>query len=108
MLVCTTIGRQTDEGVQPDLVSMLVEYGVLGFTHEGGIDPTRTHDVGNDYIFALDYFQEGMQVEYSLEHEDSMEVQIIQLVHASTKKARDVKWSYGKRIQQFYLELEHL
>jgi hypothetical protein len=37
-----------------------------------------------------------------------MEVRLIKLVHASTKKARDVKWSYGKWIQQLSLELEHL
>jgi hypothetical protein len=49
-----------------------------------------------------------MQVEYFFKHEDSMEVQIVELVHALAKKVRDVKWSYGKKIRQFYLELEHM
>jgi hypothetical protein len=87
---------------------MLVKYGMLGFIHEGGIDPTQTYDVGDDSIFALDYYRRGMRVEYFLKHEDSMEVQIVELVHALAKKMRDVKWSYGKRIRQFYLELEHM
>ncbi len=37
-------------------------------------------------------------MEYSLDHEDSMEVQMVEFVHALTKKARDVKRSYGKKI----------
>jgi len=37
-----------------------------------------------------------------------MEEQLVELVHASTKKAKDVKWSYGKRIWQLSLQLEHL
>jgi hypothetical protein len=35
---------------------MLVKYGALRFTHEGGIDPTQTDDVGDDSIFAFDYY----------------------------------------------------
>jgi len=39
-----------------------------------------------------------------------MQVQILELVriHAFAKKAKDVKWSYGRKIQQLSLELEHL
>jgi len=37
-----------------------------------------------------------------------MEIHIVKLVHALVKKARDVKWSSGKRILQLSLELEHL
>ncbi len=37
-----------------------------------------------------------------------MEVQIVELVHASAKKARNMKQSYGKRIRKLFLELEHL
>jgi hypothetical protein len=39
------------------------------------------------------------KVEYSSKHEDSMEIQLVKLVQALAKKARDVKRSYGKRIQ---------
>ncbi len=56
----TTIGRQVNEGVQLDSPGMLVEYFALRFTHEGGIDLTRTCDVGDDFIFALDYYWGGM------------------------------------------------
>jgi hypothetical protein len=52
----TTIGRQVNEGVQLDSPGMLVKYFALGFTHEGGIDLTRTCDVRDDFIFALDYY----------------------------------------------------
>jgi hypothetical protein len=56
------------------LARVLVEYGGLGFTHEGGINITQIGDVGDDLIFALDYYKEGMGVECSSEHEDSMGV----------------------------------
>jgi hypothetical protein len=35
---------------------MLVKYGESGFIYEGGIDPTRTGDVRDDFILALDYY----------------------------------------------------
>jgi hypothetical protein len=70
MMVGTTINRQANEGVQPDLIDMLIKYGVSWCIHEGGIDPTRINDVKDDSILALDYYQEGIRVE----HEDSMEV----------------------------------
>ncbi len=57
---------------------------------------------------ALGYYIKEMKIKYYLKHEDSMEVQLVELVHASTKKMRDMKWSYGKRIQQLSLELKHL
>ncbi len=47
-------------------------------------------------------------MEYSLDHEDSMELQMVEFVHTSTKKARDVKRSYGEKNQQLPLEVEHL
>jgi hypothetical protein len=108
MSIGLIVDRHTDEVVRPYSTSMFVEYGVLGFIHEGGIDPTQTCDARNDFIFVLDYYREGMKVDYSLDHEDSMEVQLVELVHASTKKARDVKQSYGKIIWQMFLEFEHL
>jgi hypothetical protein len=37
-----------------------------------------------------------------------MEEQLVQLVHALTNKTKDVKWSYGNKIWQLSLELEHL
>ncbi len=60
----TTINRQANEGVQLNSTSMLVKYGALGFTHEGGINLTQTCDVGDDSIFAFDYYWGGMWVEY--------------------------------------------
>jgi hypothetical protein len=43
-------------------------------------------------------YDEEVKVEYSLNHKDSMQVQMVEFVHTSTKKARDVKRSMGKRI----------
>jgi hypothetical protein len=87
---------------------MLVKYGTPRFVHEGGIDPTQLGDVEYGSLPALDYYKEGMGVEFSSEHEDYMEEQLVKLVHASTKKVKDVKRSYGKRIRQLSLELEHM
>jgi len=47
-------------------------------------------------------------MEYSLDHEDSMEVQMVEFVHASTMKARDVKRSYEEKNQQLPLKVECL
>jgi hypothetical protein len=106
----TTTSRHVDEAIQLNLVGVLVEYGASGFIHEGGIITTWTFDVGDDSILALDYYREGTGVKYLSKHEDSMQVQILELVriHAFAKKAKDVKWSYGRKIQQLSLELEHL
>ncbi len=53
MLASTTIGRHANEPIQLNLARVLVEYGVLGFTHEGGINTTWIGDVGNDSILAF-------------------------------------------------------
>jgi hypothetical protein len=53
-------------------------------------------------------YDEEVKVEYSLEYEDSMEMQMVEFVHASTKKARDVKRSYGKKNRQLPLKVECL
>jgi len=37
-----------------------------------------------------------------------MEVQMVEFIHTSTKKARDVKRSYGGKNRQLLLEVEHL
>jgi hypothetical protein len=87
---------------------MFIEYGTPRFIHDGGIDPTQTCDVRDDYLLTFDYYQEGTSIEYSSKHKDSMEVHLVELVHALAKKMRDVKRSYGKKIQQFSLELEHM
>ncbi len=76
---------------------MLVEYGAPRFVHEGGIDLTQLGDVKYGSLLALDYYKKGTIVEFSLEHEDPMEEQLVELVHALAKKMRDVKWSYGKK-----------
>jgi hypothetical protein len=44
---------------------MIVEYGTLGFIHEGGIDPTQTCDDGYGSPPTFDYYQKGMRVEYT-------------------------------------------
>ncbi len=79
------------------MIGILIEYEVPRFIHEGGIDLTKLGDVEYDFLFALGFYKEEMEVKYSLKHEDSMEIQLIELVHASTKKAMDVKRSYGKK-----------
>jgi hypothetical protein len=63
-----------DEVVQPNSVGMLVKYGALGFIQEGGVDLTQTSDAKDNSIFAFDSYRDGTRVEYSLEHEESMEV----------------------------------
>jgi hypothetical protein len=87
---------------------MFIKYGAPMFVHEGGIDPTQLGDVEYGSLPTLDYYKEGMGLEYSSKHKDSMEEQLTKLVHALSKKVRDVKQSYGKRIRQLSLELEHL
>jgi len=42
-------------------------------------------------------YDEEAEMEYFLDHEDSMEVQMVELIHASTEKATDVKRSYGEK-----------
>jgi hypothetical protein len=37
-----------------------------------------------------------------------MEMHIVELIRALAKKVRDMKWSYGKRILQLSMQLEHL
>jgi hypothetical protein len=59
-------------------------------------------------LSTLDFHNEEVEVEYFSKHKDSMDIQMVELVHASTKKVRDVKRSYGSRIQQLSLKLEHL
>jgi len=53
-------------------------------------------------------YDEEVEVEYSLNHKDSMQVQMVEFVHTSTKKARDVTRSYGKKNQQLPLKMERL
>jgi len=53
-------------------------------------------------------YDDEIKVEYSLNHEDSMEVQMVEFVHASTMKARDVKRPYEEKNQQFPLKVECL
>jgi hypothetical protein len=77
---------------------MPVEYGALGFVREGEIGLTQPSDVEYGFLFAFDYYKKGRGVKYFAKLKDSMEVQLVELVHASTKKMRDVKWSYAKRI----------
>ncbi len=108
LLASTTIGRHANEVVQWNSIGMFIKYGASRFTHEGGINTTQTSDVGYDFILTLDNYQERTGIEYLSEHEDSMEVQIKKLIHASTKKMKDMKWSYGGKNQQLLLELEHL
>jgi hypothetical protein len=98
MLTCTTIVKQTNEVVRPNSIGMLIEYATLGFIQEGGVNPTQTGDAKDKSILVIDSYQDKMRVEYSSEHEDSMELQLMELVHTSTRKARYVKRSYEKRI----------
>ncbi len=99
MFACTTIVKQTNELVRPNSIGMLIKYAALGFIQEGGVDPTQTSDAKDKSILVINFYQDKMKVEYSSKHEDSMEVQLVELVHTSARKARYVKRSYGKRIR---------
>ncbi len=74
------------------------KYGAPRFVRESGIDPTQLRDVKYGSLLALDYYKKGTKIKYILEHEDSMEEQLVELVHALAKKMKDLKRSYGKRI----------
>jgi hypothetical protein len=78
---------------------MLVEYETPRFVHEGGIDLTKLTNVEYGSLSALGFYREEAKVEYFSKHEDSMEIQLVELVHALAKKMKDVKQSYGKKIQ---------
>jgi hypothetical protein len=85
---------------------MLVKYWAPRFVREGGINPTQLGDVKYGSFLALDYYINIRKVECYLEHEDSIEEQLVELVHALAKKMRDVRWSYWKRIRQLSLKLD--
>jgi hypothetical protein len=93
----TNIG-QVDVGVQHNLVGMLVKYETPGLVDEVGIHLTKLGDAKHVYLSTFELYNEEAKVEYSSKHEYSMEIHMVELVHASTKKVRDVKCFYGKRI----------
>jgi hypothetical protein len=65
---------QVDEAAQQDLACMLVKYEAPRFIREGGIDLTQPGDVKYGSLPVCGYYKEEMKVEYSLEHEDPMEI----------------------------------
>jgi hypothetical protein len=73
VLTCITTNGQANKIVQPNSVSMFVKYEALRFACEGGINPIQLGDVEYGSFPAIDYYRKGTKVEYSLEHEDSME-----------------------------------
>jgi hypothetical protein len=68
-----TTNRQANKVVQPNLVNMFIKYEALRFDGEGGIDPIQLGDVQYGSFPTLHYYKKGTRVEYSSEHEDSME-----------------------------------
>jgi hypothetical protein len=74
---------------------MLVEYGTPRLVGEAKIDLTQPNHAKYGSLSTFGFYNEEIEVEYSSKHEDSMETQLVELVHALAKKARDVKWSYG-------------
>jgi len=93
-----TNSGKVDVAVQQNLVGMLVKYEMPSLVDEVGIGLTKLGDVKHVSLSTLEPYNEEAEVEYSLEHENSMEIQMVELVHALTKKARDVKCFYGRRI----------
>jgi len=47
-------------------------------------------------LYELAFYHDKAKVKYFLEHKDSMEVQIVELIHVLAKKVRDVKRFYRK------------
>jgi hypothetical protein len=99
---------QLDIANQQNLVEMLVEYQALGPTNEIVTSLTEPCDVKHGSFYELKLYQEEAKVEYSLKHKDSMEVQMVELIHVLAKKTKDVKRSYGKKVRQLSLEVECL
>jgi hypothetical protein len=88
---------------------MLVEFETLGLVDEVGIGLTKPGDAKHvSQLSTFGLHNEEVEVEYSSKHKDSMNIQMVELIHASTKKVRDVKRSYGRIIQHLSLKLEHL
>jgi hypothetical protein len=97
MFTSVTNNGQMDVAIQQNLVGMLVKYEVSGLVDEVGIGLTKLGDAKHASLSTLELYNEEAEVEYSSKHEDSMEIQMVELVHASAKKARDVKCSYGRK-----------
>jgi hypothetical protein len=55
-------------------------------------------DVEHGPLYELALYHDKARVKYFLENKDSMEVQIVELIHVSPKKVTNVKRFYGKRI----------
>ncbi len=79
-LVSTSVTNsgQMDVVVQQNLVGMLVKYEMSSF----GIGLTKLGDVKHSFISTIEFYNEETEVEYALEHEDSMEIHMVELVHA--------------------------
>jgi hypothetical protein len=69
---------------------MLVKYETPSLVDEIGIGLTKPGDAKHASLSTFEL--------YNSKHEDSMEIQMVKLVHASAKKVRDVKHFYGRKI----------
>jgi hypothetical protein len=83
---------------QHSSVEMFVKYQPLKPTNEVVTCIIEPCDVEHGPFYELALYHDKAKVKYSLEHKDSMEVQIVELIHIFAKKVRDVNRSYGKRV----------
>jgi hypothetical protein len=98
MYTSVTNNGQVDVAVQYNLVGMLVKYEMPSLVDEVGIGLTKLGDAKHASLSTFELYNEEAKVEYSSKHEDSMEIQMVELVHALAKKAKDVKRSYARKI----------
>jgi hypothetical protein len=68
---------------------MFIEYEVPRLVGEARMDLIQPSDAKFGSFSTLGFYSEEAKVGYSLEHEDSMETQLVEIIHTSTKKARE-------------------
>ncbi len=72
-----------------NLANMFIEYEVPRLVGEARMDLIQPSDAKFGSFSTLGFYSEEAKVGYSLEHEDSMETQLVEIIHTSTKKARE-------------------
>jgi len=98
VLASIITNEQTDATNQHSSTCMLVEYGAPRLVSETNIDLTQPNDGKYGFFSTFGFYNEEVKMEYFSKHGDSMETQLVELVHALAKKVKDVKWSYGGKI----------
>jgi hypothetical protein len=60
---------------------MFVKYGTLKLISEAMIDLIQLLNAEYGFLFTLGFYIKEVKVEYFSKHEDSMETQLVELVH---------------------------